>query len=144
APSDPKAKGDPKLPTETITFKTDVVTGLSADHAQFYPFIDSAKVGIAAMRRLLQDPHASLAVTYPDVYRNNGFGAANIGEIFLKALVPFPLKFGANMMSDAIGALATPNMAIQGLSRVMGPVAAKAVGDVESALQNVIANRFDP
>ena len=144
APMKDGAPGDPKLPTETMTFKADGVIGIPAESAQFYPVVDSADVGIAALRRLLQDPQANLAVTYPEAYKNNGFGAGNAGEVFLKALSPFPLQFGANVKSDAIGGVATPDMAIQGLSRIMGPVAAKVGADVETALQNVIGNKFDP
>lgn len=149
APIKAGAEGDPRLPTREIVFRTASVSGVSIDEAQFYPEVESARVGIAAIQRLLQKPDATVGVTYPDHYKTTpgGFGAGNPGELFLKLLTPFPLAFGADVKSDALGGLATPSMAIQGLSRVMGPVAAQPPANpaqVEAALGNIIGNRFNP
>ena len=67
--------------------------------------------------------------------------------MFLKTATPFSLEFGDSVKSDALGALSTPSMAIQGLSRVMGPVAAQpptGAETIEKKLASVIANQFDP
>ena len=149
APIKAGAEGDPRLPTSEIVFCAGGVKGISTDEAQFYPEIESAQVGIAAIQRLLQQPNATVGVTYPEVYKttNGGFGAANPGELFLKLLQPFPLAFGDQVKSDALGGLATPSMAIQGLSRIMGPVAAQPPANpanIETALGNVIGNKFNP
>ena len=90
-----------------------------------------------------------MGVTYPDHYNTTpgGFGSGNPGELFLKLLQPFPLAFGDHVKSDALGGLATPSMAILGLSRVMGPVAAQPpanAADIESALGDIIGNKFNP
>jgi hypothetical protein len=149
APIKPGAEGDPRLPTSSMVFHCAGVTGISTDFAQFYPEIESAQVGIAAIQRLLQKPDATVGVKYPDCYNTTpgGFGAGNPGELFLKLQEPFPLAFGDQVKSDALGGLATPSMAIQGLSRIMGPVAARPPANpanIESALGDVIGNKFNP
>jgi len=142
------AEGDPALPTSNITFDAGGVAGISKSKPQFYPEIESAQVGIAAIQRLLQKPDAVVGVAYPEVYKNHEFNAANNpGEVFLKTLDPLPLMFGDKVKSDALGGLATPSMAIQGLSRVMGPVAAQPPAnpaDIENALGQIINNTFNP
>jgi hypothetical protein len=149
APMKDGAEGDPRLPTNEIVFRAAGVTGVSTDLPQFYPEVESAQVGIAAIQRLLQKPDAAVGVTYSDHYNTTpgGFGSGNPGELFLKLLQPFPLAFGDQVKSDALGGLATPSMAIQGLSRIMGPVAAKPranAADTESALGDIISNKFNP
>lgn len=147
APLKPAAEGDPRLPTSSMTFDASGVTGVSLSKPQFYPEVESAEVGIAAIQRLLQKPDAVVAVTYPEVYKQSGFAGPNTGEVFLKTLQAFELEFGDQVKNDALGGLASPSMAIQGLSRIMGPVAAKPPinpADIENALAKVINNTFDP
>ncbi|WP_271024102.1 hypothetical protein [Rhizobium sp. RCAM05973] len=153
APIKVGAEGDPRLPTASMVFKTALLApnSVSLDEAQFYPEVEQASVGIAAIQRLLQKPDAMVDVSYPEVYKTTagGFGGANAGEVFLKLQQPFDLAFGDAVKSDALGGLATPSMAIQGLSRIMGPVAAQkpAIPDpnaIELALKNVVSNKFNP
>ena len=138
APVKPGAEGDPRLPTAEMTFDAAAVAGISKLRPQFYPETESAKVGIRAVQKLLGQSNAVIGVKYPDVYKQSGFGGPNPGELFLQALTDYTLEFGGGAgqaKSDALGALATPSMAIQGLSRIMGPA---------SDLANVINNTFDP
>ena len=131
-------KGDPRLPTASLTFDAGRVRSESDLHANFYPEIETAEVAIRALQRLLGQLHAVVGVRYPDEYRKNGFGGANQGEVFLQTLTDYALDFGAGPgkpKSDALGGLATPSMAIQGLSRIMGP--AGDLGAVQS-------NSFNP
>jgi hypothetical protein len=153
APIKDGAEGDPRLPTAAMVFKAAPVVPnrVSIDEAQFYPEVDQATVGIAAIQRLLQKPDATVDVCYPEIYKTTagGFGAANPGELFLKLRNPFDLAFGDAVKSDALGGLATPSMAIQGLSRIMGPVASQrpTTADpnaIELGLSNVISNTFNP
>ena len=141
------AEGDPRLPTKEMVFRAAPVTGISTDEAQFYPELDNSESGIAAIQRLLQKPDATVRVTYSENYNTNEFGAGNPGEVFLKLLNPFPLVFGEQVKSDALGGLATPSMAILGLSRIMGPVAAQppaSPAGIEAALGDIIGNKFNP
>ena len=96
---------------------------------QFYPEVERAHVGIAAIQRLLQQPDAITEVEYPHVYRHSpGFtaqpGTANPGEAFLKTVARSPSS-SAKCEQRARRARRAPSMAIRGLSRVMGPVAAQ-------------------
>jgi hypothetical protein len=151
APIKAGSEGDPRLPTSDITFAVGPVSNISKTKPQFYPEVERAHVGIAAIQRLLQQPDAITEVEYPQVYKTSGFtvgpGTKNPGEVFLKTVAPFALEFGDQVKSDALGALAAPSMAIQGLSRVMGPVAAQpptGSQTIEEKLKNVIENSFDP
>ena len=47
-----------------MVFRAAPVSGISIDEAQFYPEVESARVGIAAIQRLLQKPDATVGVTY--------------------------------------------------------------------------------
>lgn len=148
APIKPGAEGDPRLPTAEMVFKT-APAAVPIDQPRFYPEVERAEVGIAAIQRLLQNPDAVVAVAYPEVYKAGGFGGGNPGEVFLKTLQPFGLEFGDKVKSDALGGLATPSMAIQGLSRIMGPVSAQpplspTPANIEAALGEVINNKFNP
>ena len=149
APFDSGAKGDTRLPTSSIIFQVAKVDGVSKEEAQFYPEVGNAQVGIAAVRRLLQQPQATVEVTYADAYMktDGGFGGDNKGELFLTLTQPRGLDFGEDLKSDAIGGLATPSMAILGLSRIMGPVSGKAPSGaetIESKLTNIIKDEFNP
>lgn len=147
APIKDGAEGDPRLPTGNITFDAAGVKGVSLSKPQFYPEVENAEVGIVAIQRLLQKPDAVVAVTFPETYKQNGFSGPNAGEIFLKTLQAYSLEFGDQVKNDTLGGLATPSMAIQGLSRIMGPAAAKLPAnpaDIENALSKVINNTFDP
>lgn len=149
APYDASAEGDTRLPTEQIAFRAARVTGVFKEEPQFYPEVEDAKVGIAAIRRLLQQPNSSVLVRFAETYKANGFFGENQGELFLTLdeSENFGLEFGDQVKSDAIGGLATPSMAILGLSRIMGPVSAqRPTGgqSVEDKLENIKRNEFNP
>ncbi len=150
APIKSGSEGDPRLPTADMTFGVAplIPHSVSKTKPQFYPEVERAHVGIAAIQRLLQQPDAVIEVEYPNTYKKDGFaGSGNPGEVFLKTVAPFALEFGDKVKSDAMGALAAPSMAIQGLSRIMGPVAAQPPTGgqtIEDKLANVIGNKFDP
>jgi hypothetical protein len=110
------------------------------------------------VQKLLNQPNAVVSVTYPEVYKQHRFGeqdaSKNKGQLFLQLVDKVhDLQFGESpnaAKSDGLGALAAPQMAIQGLSKTMGPVAAKPPADpadpaqIEGALANVIGDKFDP
>jgi len=142
------ANGDPNLPTTAVVYKASFADRSIFD-PKFDPHFETAQVGIRQIQRLLgQD--SKVEVAYPDVYKSSGFGGSNAGELFLALTTPHELSFGGganDAKSDPLGALASPSMAIQGLSRIMGPVAAEPPSGgqtVEQALQDVIGNKFDP
>lgn len=142
APVDPADQGHTTLPTGKLTFRAgDLVKTANPD---FYPQIDRATVGIKPVQKLLAQPEFTTEVSYPDVYAQHGFDAGtNAGEIFLQLVTPKALQFGAQPTqpkSDALGALATPQMNLLGLSKVMGPVSGKDL----SSLGNLAGGQFNP
>lgn len=138
APVDLNAKGDPRLPTETMVFAA-TVPSVGANRPKHYPEVEKAEVGIRAVQRLMGRSDALVEVQYPQVYKTHGIGGSgNKGELFLEALQGFSLEFGAGAgqsKSDALGGLVSPAMVIQGLSRKMGPV---------DDLTNVAKDKFNP
>jgi hypothetical protein len=157
AQPDPSAdECDPNLPTTSITLRAGAITAHHAHAPNFYPEVDAAKVGIPPLQKLLGQPNAVVNVTYPDVFKQYGFGEGdptkNQGKLFLQLLnEKHELAFGGSgAKSDALGALAAPQMTILGLSKIMGPVAGKApaklddAAAIEAALGNVVGGTFDP
>jgi hypothetical protein len=145
----PGDQGDATLPTADVTFRAgDLVNPADPD---FYPEIDLAHVGIKPVQKLLAQPGFMTEVTYPDFYARHGFDPTqNAGRVFLQVINALPLQFGAQQnqpKSDALGALATPQMNVLGLSTIMGPVAGQnvtGVGNVQSALGAVAGGQFNP
>lgn len=152
-------QGDPRLPTDRMTFAAgEVGAGLAVTEPHVYPETAEATVGIPPLQKLLGRPNAVVDVAYPQVYKDHGFGESapgeNAGQLFLQLVNQVHrLEFGGGQnqaKSDALGALAAPQMVIQGLSKVMGPVAARPPADptdpgqIAAALANVVANKFDP
>jgi hypothetical protein len=145
----PGDQGDTTLPTADVTFWAgDLLNPADPD---FYPEIKFAHVGIKPVQKLLAKPDFVAEVTYPDFYAQHGFDPTqNAGRVFLQLTNALPLQFGAQQnqpKSDALGALATPQMNVLGLSTIMGPVAgqnALGVDDVRSKLDKVKGGSFDP
>jgi hypothetical protein len=149
APGDASDKGDPRLPTADVTFRAGELIADAAPN--FYPEIDRANVGIKPVQKLLGKPNFLAEVAYPDFYAQNGFDAAsNAGQVFLQFTSALPLTFGGkptDAKSDALGALASPQMNLLGLSKLMGPAAGQAatgVDNVRAALGNIANAKFDP
>lgn len=141
--------GDTRLSTDDISFHAGD-TSANAEPA-FYPEIERATVAINAVQKLLGKPGFVSEVAYPDVYAQKGFDAgANAGQVFLQLTSALPLSFGGkptDAKSDALGALASPQMNLLGLSRLAGPVAGQAVSgvdDVRQALAHAVKSQFDP
>jgi hypothetical protein len=145
----PGDQGDATLPTADVTFRAgDVVNPADPN---FYPEIDLAHVGIKPVQKLLAQPGFMTEVAFPDFYAQHGFDPAqNAGRVFLQVTNALPLQFGGQQnqpKSDALGALATPQMNVLGLSTIMGPVAGQnvsGVGNVQSALGAVAGGQFNP
>jgi hypothetical protein len=149
AAPDPADKGDPRLPTRTITF---AAASLPAPiDPAVYPEIDVAEVGIKPIQKLLGQRDFIAEVAYPDFYKLNGFDPLqNKGQVFLKLTSAKKLPFGGspqNAKSDALGALATPQMTLLGMSKILGPVSGKDAADaqlVEAGLNTIKSGTFDP
>lgn len=141
APPDAGGEGDPRLPTQSMRFRAGPVSARSTTRVNVHPETEEARVALRAVQRLLGRDDALVSVRYPQLYATQGFGAANPGEVFLELVPangPWSLAFGGGAQqskSDALGAIASPSMAIEGVSRRVGPAA---------DLAQVTAGRFDP
>ena len=159
APFDPTdessdVKGDPRLSTQSMIYAAGNLLNPINDAPNFYPETDSAWVGIRPIQKLFGQPNAISQVTYPLVYKENGLGPANKGMLFLILInKAHKLEFGgesSQAKSDAVGALASPQMTILGLSKTIGPVSGEIPGDmtiadnVESNLANITSDTFKP
>ncbi len=141
--------GVTRLPTQNHWFKAAKLSRSQRQLPQFYPELQQATVGVAAIQKLLGKPDFVVNVEYPDVYKAAGLAGANKGELFLKLLQAAPLKFGAgggDSKSDALGGLATPELSVLGLSRILGPASARLGNgqSIEDALKKVRDGGFDP
>jgi hypothetical protein len=149
APSSPSDKGDPNLPSESITFRAGDVSG--SVKPRFYPEIEVATVGVKPIQKLLSQPNFLVEVEYPKFYKESGFSpSTNAGQVYLQLTKAIPLTFGGapdQAKSDAVGALASPQMNLLGLSKVMGPVAGDTKGgatEVKDAIKGITGGTFDP
>jgi hypothetical protein len=155
APYDANDKGDARLPTDNMQFEAGKLTSaLQTQTPNFYPETARARVGIPVLQKLLGRADAVVNVAYPLKYKQSGYGGDNYGQIFLQLVdAVHRLDFGGDAgdaKSDTLGALAAPQMSIQGLSRLMGPVAAQEPANaadpqqIAGKLQNAFNNVFDP
>ncbi len=83
------------------------------------PFLSKAQVIVPAIKRLTPTAPSS-DVSYPDIYRDKGFGPENIGNVFLKLATKSELNFGS---SEKAGGFIRPDVAVDGLARGTGLVA---------------------
>lgn len=127
--------GDTALETETIGFSAfipsedDVSTKEldRLDQPRFYPVMKEAKVHIPALKQLVDGP---ARIKFDNTYLSKGVDSNdNKGQVFVQVFkpdadAPLPLIFGGNGKKNAAkaGGIITPNMAITGLSRLLGPV----------------------
>jgi hypothetical protein len=119
--------GDTTLHAASITFDAFVPlqgTHLADDQPRFFPVVAASAVAIPALEALLrtgQQPSIRLS----DHFLISGMGGANAGEVFaevLDAVKPKVSFGGGNSGGTGTPGVVTPNLAVNGLSRVMGPV----------------------
>jgi hypothetical protein len=119
APSD--KPGDTHFETASFTFGAEVPPqsfSLADGLPRFYPNMAKAKLRVAAIEAMSGSP-APAEISFHDAFLNQGFDpGANKGAVWAKMLAAVPLRFPA----DKSGAVATPNMDVGGLSRMLGPV----------------------
>lgn len=141
APPMPDADGDPRMPTDSILFRAGEVASESSKRCNTYPEVQRARVALRAAQRILGRDDAKVDVRYADIYRAKGFGSGNPAYVFLKLDDNTPnwdIVFGPTSntsKSDSMGAVASPSMAIQGVSLRMG---------LAANLDQITANTFDP
>lgn len=91
-----------------------------ADQPPFYPVLDSARISIQTLDRLLGSPQGLIEVAYNPTYVRHGFDSPhNRSEIYLNVLGP-DIKLDVSAQGDSTGALAKPNTLVAALSPKQG------------------------
>lgn len=123
------------LKTNTIQIDLQLPPQLKTDQLpptyppRYLPVVRTAQVNIPAVDQLLGRSEP-VAINLHDSYLNHGLDGPNAkAEVFVKLASPVQLNFAA----DKAGGIAKPDMAIDGLSRVIG-----AVGSVDQIQQGQI------
>ena len=122
--------GNTTLHAQELTFGAFVpgdLIPLATDQPRFFPIVAAAAVRIPALEALLHTGQAP-QIRISDHFLIDGMGGANAGEIFAeiidaaKPAVAFGGKDPARSGGTGTPGLVTPNLAITGLTRVLGPV----------------------
>ncbi len=145
---------DSRKSTPSLTFNTahsypfNHTTGTDAASIRlapnFFPEIDFTVINDPALQKLLGRSDG-FAMTYPQVKTAAEFD--NAGRVFLWAKSVKKLDFGGGggqSKTDALGGLASPEMAIVGLSSITGPVSGRQGVSIEQAVGKAVSNVFDP
>ncbi len=91
------------------------------------PYMTGAEIRIPAIQRLTGSAGLE-RVAYPAIYKSDGFGSANKGNVFLKLDTKTVLEFGS---SEHSGGFINPSVAVGGLARSIG-----LVPDADNAVLN--------
>jgi hypothetical protein len=122
APGSTRGRRDAAFTTHALSFDAEIRGGAPL------PRLDEAEVRVPAIEALL-GPGKSVRVGLFDGYVKGDFDAA--AGIFAELRTPLPLSFSA----DQAGGLTTPNVAIKGIGRKAGAVAADLKDAVRGAMR---------
>jgi hypothetical protein len=130
-PSDVKP-GSTSFETASVTFAAtqlaDPRTAALDWECHFYPKVTAANIVVPALKHLA-GKSGPIQVTYEPGYLKNGFDPnQNKGQVFLRMADPSDPggKISFSQQADRSGGLATPNMQMTHLSRLLGPVSGDA------------------
>jgi len=139
-------QGDTSFPSEKLWFGAQVPedpeynqlkTIYSPDSGRFYPRIEKAAVHIPAIQHLAGN-NGVATFKYPNNYLAKGFETGNEGQVFAE-LLDDAVKLSFAGQGQRSGGLLSPEMQINGLSRLLGPVGG-STGD----LGDITTGKFDP
>lgn len=112
------------------------------DIVRAYPRLVNADVKLPAVRHIAGSQQ-STKIEYFGTYLQQGFDAAtNTGEVFAQLVNAVNLNFDG--IGDKAGGMLQPNLNINGLSRLMGPLSGPLSSDVGSNLADLASGGFDP
>lgn len=112
----PEKVNDTTLETATVSLGAAHRPG---ETPHFRPTVARADVQVPALKQLLGTAGTSTVEWEPTFLEGSGQAIGNAGQVFLKLVGTTPLTFGSTEKS---GGLVAPDLAISGLSRVLGPV----------------------
>jgi hypothetical protein len=123
------------------------INATRGDHLLFTPNITQTQVALPSIRQFTGDDTAiNMEYATPYTTDNNGFLHNNPGEVFLQLVGNSPLQVNFGAQSQRAGAFLTPNMAVLGLSRQVGPVAGNlaAATSFTDQITNLANGATDP
>lgn len=131
-PERPKERGATTFPVSSAAFEGDAAPGFEAG---FHPKLVDADIALPAVE-IVSGKGAAQRFKYAETYLEHGFDLdGNKGEVFAELAKPVQLDLrGA---ADKAGGLLSPSMAINGLSRAVGPLGG-------NDLTGLSAGKFDP
>ena len=108
-------QGDTSFEVSAMEFMLTHVSG------RLVPGMHRAMVTIPSLKHLARSQDKP-EVAFAAPYLKSGFGSANGGEAFLALVTANTTKMDFSTQGDRVGALVAPSIAINGLSRKMGPI----------------------
>ncbi|HTE46640.1 MAG TPA: hypothetical protein VK636_15410 [Gemmatimonadaceae bacterium] len=91
------------------------------DQPPFYPVMESARITVQSLDRLLGRPQGLISVGFTPQYVRHAFDGSNPSEIYLSVLGP-DIALDVSGQGDAAGGVAKPNSLVVALSRKSGVV----------------------
>ncbi len=137
--SDPNDPGVPvRAGAQAESFVIDGVME-GADQPAFYPTVQSARVKVQSVERMMGQSLGDVDVTYNRQWLEHAFAPeGNPSELFLDVRTRLPMDFSSD--GTAAGGFATPNMDVAHLSRVTGPVGGVKTYSVPDPNKIALAN----
>ena len=140
------------FPTSKLTFSVENLIDQVENQPSFYPILDqdqvnnggngAAEIIIPTIERVtgktmeeLTAGKSAIPIKFYEQYLANDLQG---GEIFVEFLDPLFVRFSENM-ADKVGGIATPDLAVIGLSRTFGNVSG-----TRDALKDFVEGNFDP
>jgi hypothetical protein len=123
--------GDTSFEVDAMEFMLNAING------RLVPAMASAAVTVPTLKHLARSQTAP-ELKFPSLYLKGGFttsgGNKNPGEVFLELLDANSTKLDLSKQGDRSGGFLTPNVAISGLSRSLGPVGGSLTNIAQSGL----------
>ncbi len=139
-----KTRGDTTFETSHLILKAGSPSTLPKDVTWFYPALENAVIRHQDVEQM-SGSDAKPQISFVKKFLESGFdSSANAGEAFLKFLAQVPMSFGGSSggSSDKSGGFISPNQAISGLSRAVGPISGQ-LGKIDDALDKFSGPSFD-
>jgi len=124
---------DPNAPGASVPAPTDQNMLRADDQPAFYPSLAAARTRLPAAEALSKPPMGNPSSPGLDIALYQDYvvnGLVNKGGVYARSLAPPPLAF----VGDAVGAVATPNFLISGLSAQAGAIG----GPIDTYAQNAV------
>ncbi len=139
-----KTKGDTTFETTSMVLNSSHPGTLPTDVTWFFPIMKSAEIRHQDVERM-SGASAKPTISFIDKFLEAGFDPAqNAGEAFVQFASQVAMTFGGSGggSSDKSGGFVSPNQAISGLSRAIGPISGQ-LGKTTEAIDKFADSSFN-